>query len=142
MAGPVLRITLFAVLLVSSVWGHYAYRADLTAYDWFDPINRDNQALAVALASSTDDTCTRYASNTSVRAYLNLLFDRSIVENFRDLGITEGFNNDDICSVVVLAGSEGSVDMPKLTGATVHDKNGTSIVFVIVDGTVQQTPKN
>jgi hypothetical protein len=142
MAGPALRTTLFAVLLVSSAWGNYAYRADIMAYDWFDSIDRDNQALAVALAKATDDTCTRYTSNTNVRAYLNLLFDQSIVEGFRDEGVAGVFRNKDICSIIVLAGSEGSIDMPKLTGATVYDRSGTSIVFEVVNGTIQRTPKN
>jgi ribonucleotide monophosphatase NagD (HAD superfamily) len=79
-------------------------------------------------------------SAARVRGYMNLLFERSITERFRDADITGAIANDAICCLIVLVGTQGRVDMPKLTEATAYFRDGASIVFTGADATVESQP--
>jgi crotonobetainyl-CoA:carnitine CoA-transferase CaiB-like acyl-CoA transferase len=141
LAGRMMRSVLFALLAVACVGNVYTYREDIAAYAWFDPIDRDNRALVTALADATDGACTRYATNVNVRGYMNLLFERSITERFKETQIaqiSEVFNTTGACHFIYLSGTHGEVDLPKLLGATVYQRDGSSIAFAVEDGIVTQ----
>lgn len=138
-AGRLMRGTLFAMLVFSSVGGVFAYRADIASYAWFDTVDRDNRAMASQLAAVTDGSCTRYVTNTSVRGYMNLLFERSITENFvndRTENISDILEDSEICSLVVLSAEMVETDLPKLLKATIYSPDGSAVIFALADGVV------
>jgi hypothetical protein len=94
--------------------------------DWANTV-RANESLRAQVQTLIDVNCATFGTNSKVRGYANLLFDRGMYEFTTPANLLVKANSAGACGSVFLQQADGHTDLPRFISATVVAKAGTAI---------------
>ena len=132
-----LRFVLMVSLVFASIQGYSTYRSDLSLYDSWPEVDSINKLLASAIKQSTDIPCSVLLSNSGVRGYANILFNRGIFEYKYINDSKELIKKTNACSAIYLESRWIFSDLPQYRNALVTEADGGSFSLSFLDiGTI------
>ena len=118
------QVMLTILIVCSAFFGHSSYMDERAKYlDW-NRIDKENKRFAKDVASLVDPECAVYATNNSVRGYINLLFDHGIYEWKSYNQAMELTQQRDGCASVYIKTKLVLTDLPQILSITLTNRQG------------------
>ncbi|MGY1604373.1 hypothetical protein [Geodermatophilus sp. SYSU D00815] len=113
----------------AALLGVAADRADSAGYQVWTEADRHNRTVVDQAREEIDLSCATLATNTSVRGYLNLLFDRGIHEMTGPEELAELARDEDSCGTVYIEAQLILADLPQISSITVVHAGGDEVTL-------------
>lgn len=111
----------FVILVAASALSFYSYKNDINKFSDWNDIQLKNIEIANKTKNTEGFNCARLFNNTRVRAYLNILFERSVNEYTPGNSELASFKNEN-CPVIMINGDIPYKDLQRITSVEVFRK--------------------
>ncbi|SET56812.1 hypothetical protein [Thorsellia anophelis] len=128
-----LRLVFFVLLLFASIQGYTSYISDLEKYAKWSDVDFKNKLLSNALNKSINIDCSVLLSNSVVRGYDNLLFNRGIYEHKTLVDSLGLIKKTGACNAIYFDRTSAFTDLMKYQNAVVTNKGGSSFSLEFID---------
>lgn len=119
-----------AMICLAAYIGFSANQSDALLHERWRTVDQANRTLVAQAGSVIDLDCATIGTNTHVRAYTNLAFDRGVHEGTA-AGVLPGIGAEErSCGTVFVVGEMVFTDLPRFTSITVVRGDGAAVTFV------------
>lgn len=124
-------------IIMACIHGYLSYKNTLADYSIYSCRNHQNILLVNAVKATTNLNCAIISTNTAVRGYYNLIFNKSIVEFTEQPQSLELLKKFDACSSIFLNSVQSYFSFPYILEATITNKNNESFKLTHIANTAE-----